>query len=58
MMLKYIVHIAWRADFIFDDPTAAINFADTAAAHRYYDEDKQDDDEIKITIKMVGDVDV
>lgn len=57
-MLKYIVNIAWRTDFYFDDPMAAIDFANTAANHRYYDEEKPDYDEITITIKMVGDANV
>lgn len=51
-MIKFIVHVAWRADFIFDDINTAAEFAVTAAKRRYQDGERQDDDKITLTILM------
>ena len=47
--MKYLVRLAWRAEFVFDDPDTAMNFAATAMAHKIPDED-HDLEPVTITI--------
>ena len=52
-MLKYRVVLGWRAEFLFDDPDVAMNFAVQAAKSR----SDENDDQIRIelvTIKEEG----